>query len=80
MRQEQLAKLRHLFVSLGGLSTDLENSTNLLNAYAAINIQKARQNMAKTGTHFKVIAKYVINIAGKESYWKTSEKKWCVET
>ena len=30
-------KLRGLYVSLGGLSADLENSVKLLNAYASAN-------------------------------------------
>ena len=37
MRQEQLVKLRGLYISLGGLSADLENSVKLLNAYAEAN-------------------------------------------
>jgi hypothetical protein len=47
VRQEQLAKLRSIFVSLGGLSVDLENSKNLLNSYAAMNIKKARDFLSK---------------------------------
>jgi len=39
MRHEQLVKLRGLYVSLGGLSADLENSVKLLNDYAAANCQ-----------------------------------------
>lgn len=42
MRQEQLGKLHQLFVSLGGLSVELETSNNMLNAHAAKNIKKAK--------------------------------------
>ena len=35
LRQEQLTKLRTLFISLGGPSADLENFNNLLIAYNA---------------------------------------------
>ena len=49
MRQKQLSKLRALFISLGGLSADLANSTNLLDAYAAENIKEAHKRLSKKG-------------------------------
>jgi hypothetical protein len=51
MRQEQLEKIRKLFISLGGLSADLKNSTNLLNTYAAQNVEKARAFYLKTSNN-----------------------------
>lgn len=66
MRQEQIAKLRALFVSLGGLSADLENSANLLNAYAAANMLKARELPPPAKKDAKVfIDRINRNVAGK---------------
>jgi hypothetical protein len=54
MRQEQLGKLHQLYVSLGGLSVELETSNNLLNAHAAKNIKKAKTLYAKPELSIKV--------------------------
>jgi len=48
MRQDQLTKIRQLFISQGGLSADIENSANLLNTYAAQNIEKVRESYMNT--------------------------------
>ena len=77
MRQEQLTKLRGLFVSLGGLSADFENSANLLNAYVAANLQKTREQLAKKENN---VAKKVKNHnrtlqAASSKEYKKLEKK-----
>ena len=48
MRQDQMTKLRALYVSLGGLASDLKLSTTPLDLYIAVNFDRIQKALVTT--------------------------------